>query len=144
MNLIRAIYTSKKAEYLSMSDIYDIWRLSVKNNSELQIYGLLLYKKNQFIQVLEGEKKDVNKILQKIKKDKRHSGFKLLGSERIDHIHFKQWNMGYILEPPQARLILEQYFPGTYAPDTLTFKNAGRLLEEIADKPGIVLDIETH
>ncbi|CEK09935.1 BLUF domain-containing protein [Legionella hackeliae] len=126
-----------------MSDIDHIWRISVKNNSELQIHGLLLYKKNQFIQVLEGEKKDIKKILQKIKKDKRHSEFKILGSEPIDHIHFKHWNMGYILETPQTRHILGQYFPESYAPDTLTFERAVRLLKEIANQHGVVLDIKT-
>ena len=126
-----------------MKDIENIWRESLKNNKERNIFGLLLYKKNQLIQLLEGEEKDVTRLAQIIKSDNRHFNFRLLGSEPADHMYFKQWRMGYILDNAQTRQILGKYFPRACTLETLTFKDAGRLLEELANQPGVVLDMET-
>ncbi len=89
------VYTSKGSPILTEHTLKDILTQSRQNNSMLDITGILLYSKSQFIQVLEGEKEKVTKLYEKIAADPRHT----LVSKRIEGFaaerNFATWAMGY-------------------------------------------------
>ncbi len=82
-------------------DIEGILKVAAKNNLALSVTGMLLIRSGIFFQLLEGDKKDVLAIFEKIAKDKRHKKLEILieaeepGSKRL----FPNWSMGLVGEP---------------------------------------------
>ncbi len=65
-------YVSTAASGISNNEIEDLLKLSSTNNNRDQITGILLFSNGNFFQVLEGEKKVITEIFEKIKQDRRH------------------------------------------------------------------------
>jgi len=65
------------------------------NNSQLNITGLLVIKGKTFIQCLEGDKKDVEEVFDRIKNDPRHENILILVEEYTKNRLFPDWSMGY-------------------------------------------------
>ena len=80
---------------LSFEDLDNILAKAISVNSEKNITGCLIYHNNRFVQILEGEKKDVLNVYQKIKADKRHHTVTLLWENSIDNRYFPEWNMAF-------------------------------------------------
>ena len=68
---------------------------SRKNNSALDITGMLLYKDGNFMQFLEGPKEAVLALAARIKLDPRHRGVIVLLQEEHTGREFDQWAMGF-------------------------------------------------
>jgi len=83
---------------ISKDDILNILEVSRRDNKKQDITGILLYwkKTNQFMQVLEGEKKAIFDLFNdKICMDNRHSSTKLIHHGEISERGFKNWSMGF-------------------------------------------------
>ncbi|MDQ3392977.1 MAG: BLUF domain-containing protein [Bacteroidota bacterium] len=65
-----------------------------RNNPSKDITGVLLHSDNNFIQYLEGDK-DIIKLYDLIKEDKRHSRAVLLSYGPLQERVFPAWHMGY-------------------------------------------------
>ena len=67
-------YVSKASEDITNVDVEDIFRVTKQANNASGISGILLYSFGNFFQVLEGDKKDLQRLYEnQIKKDTRHS-----------------------------------------------------------------------
>lgn len=88
-------YYSLARTNLRADDISAILNTSRNNNLKDNITGCLLYHKNQFIQILEGEKVRIDELLTKIKRDDRHSFFYLLSEGEKEERTFPTWTMAY-------------------------------------------------
>jgi hypothetical protein len=97
MGLINLVYVSIATDTLNMDDLRDILAVSRRNNAELDITGMLLYREGFFIQVLEGEEKPVIALYEKIKGDKRHGNVMLVSQKPVSYRTFEQWSMGFNL-----------------------------------------------
>jgi hypothetical protein len=86
-------YFSSAVTQFRYSQITDIIRTSQENNKRLGVTGLLCYREMNFVQFLEGEKTVVEALLEKIKKDPRHSGVITVLSEPIEKRMFENWYM---------------------------------------------------
>lgn len=69
------------------------------NNENNQITGMMLFSEGLFLQVLEGNDQDVDKLLKKIEKDKRHHSLVCLDSKPITQRIFADWSMGFSIAP---------------------------------------------
>ena len=76
------------------------------NNQTNDISGILIFKDNQFTQILEGEESSVEKIWLTIQKDERHTDLQLLSKESIEMRSFMKWSMLF----PESEKVIE-YFP---------------------------------
>jgi len=63
--MIQISYISKATQSMSEDDLEEILRISRENNGRLGITGMLLYGNNTFVQILEGEEKAVNELIDK-------------------------------------------------------------------------------
>jgi hypothetical protein len=96
MSLIHLIYSSAaKDPNFSKEDLAAILEQSRTNNNAADITGILLYDRGAFFQVLEGEQTKVERLFNKLKRDKRHGNVIKLISEPIDERAFGHWSMGY-------------------------------------------------
>ena len=70
--MYRIMYMSNARFLFTDEDLEELLINSRINNSQLNITGLLVIKGKTFIQCLEGEKQNVEKVFNRIKNDKRH------------------------------------------------------------------------
>ena len=76
------------------------------NNQTNDITWILIFKDNQFTQILEGQESSVEKIWLTIQKDERHTDLQLLSKESIEMRSFIKWSMLF----PESEKVIE-YFP---------------------------------
>ena len=89
------VYCSLAKRSLNENDILDILNTAKAFNSKNGITGCLLYYKNEFIQILEGEKKVVKELYKNIQHDNRHSAVTLMIDDELEERKFKDWIMTY-------------------------------------------------
>lgn len=92
--LSELIYISKRNPSCSNEDIEDILKASLAQNGKKDITGVLLYSQKQFMQILEGDKIEILKLYDKIKKDKRHYKTIMVSLSPIKERYFPSWQMG--------------------------------------------------
>jgi len=71
----------------------DISKKAKINNKKLNITGLLFYHNQRFVQVIEGEKDDLENLLSTIEKDDRHKNIQRIVDEETKKQGFNEWNM---------------------------------------------------
>ena len=93
--LYSIIYASSSKKILTENEL-EIFLQEIRNlNLMHQITGLLLYSEGNFIQLIEGEKKIIQLVYSKIKKDTRHSHVTTLVKTPITERVFPDWTMGF-------------------------------------------------
>ena len=99
-------YAGTTTRELSNSDLNGLLAQCRKNNADLGITGMLLYKDGNFMQVLEGEESAVRSLYAKISNDPRHKGELLLQQGIQKERQFPDWSMGYRnLESQESRSV---------------------------------------
>lgn len=88
-------YRSTSKNDLKPQDLENILERANTVNTSRNISGCLIYYNNSFVQILEGDKKDVLDIYHKIKMDKRHDEVTLLWENQVENRFFEEWNMAY-------------------------------------------------
>lgn len=88
-------YYSIAKQTITPGDIAAILTASREFNSRNEITGCLLYYRNQFIQILEGDKKVISGLLSRIEKDNRHDDIVVLAEGDKEERTFKDWTMAY-------------------------------------------------
>ena len=93
--MIHVIYISSATRNMSEDDLLMLLEECRKNNQQKNITGMLLYREGAFLQVLEGEDKDVEEIYKHISMDERHTGLYLIEKAEIPERNFPNWHMGF-------------------------------------------------
>jgi len=105
-SLEHTIYTSTAAENFGAPQLADLLKGARIANELLGLTGMLLHSfaDGNFIQVLEGEPAAMDRLLQKLKLDKRHSNLKIMIREPIAERAFAGRAMGFAsVSPRQLR-----------------------------------------
>ncbi|MFS4468454.1 BLUF domain-containing protein [Maribacter sp. 2210JD10-5] len=89
------IYRSVANDSFDLPQIYSMLGDSNEYNAEHGITGCLLYHRNQFLQLLEGEKNEVQKLFNKISKDDRHHEVQEIEKEYSTKRLFNKWSMAF-------------------------------------------------
>lgn len=71
----------------------DIVATSKENNPKQGITGVLLFDRDRFVQVIEGEQDELYELLHRLKADSRHKSINVFFDDPIDHQEFTDWNM---------------------------------------------------
>ncbi len=95
MSLVSLIYVSYATHLMSDQDLLDILDVARERNKKEGITGMLLYRQRFFIQVLEGEEKNVDKVYASISKDLRHGNIMLVQKAGVMARSFDEWSMGF-------------------------------------------------
>ena len=94
--IFHLLYISKETSPLKEEDLIKIVNKSIAKNKIKNITGMLVKNGNFFLQLLEGEKQEVMKVLKIISKDKRHSKLKTLLTYQDSKRIFPSWYMGLV------------------------------------------------
>lgn len=95
MALHTLLYTSAATRDMAATDLEGILNSSREFNARHHITGLLLYYPRSFMQVLEGEKKTIFELYDRIALDERHTAVSLTFDEPLATRLFPNWSMGF-------------------------------------------------
>ena len=59
----------------------------------MDITGLLFHHNGKFLQIIEGEKTSLEKLMSSIEKDSRHTNIQRIIDEKISSRGYAEWNM---------------------------------------------------
>lgn len=93
--MIHLIYISSVTSWPTEEGLVALLDSSRSYNEKHQITGMLIYSNATYMQVLEGETKDVHQLFEKIQQDTRHTGIVKLLEEEINERDFPKWSMGF-------------------------------------------------
>lgn len=75
------------------AEVYNILKIAVERNSNLNVTGALLYSGGYFVQVLEGPEENVEEIFESIQNDIRHCDVSVINNGYLQKRSFSTWSM---------------------------------------------------
>lgn len=93
--LAHLVYVSTASEPMGKEALAALLEQSRARNERNGITGMLLYKDERFIQLLEGQEESVQMIFSSIKRDERHHDVELLWLRYAQYREFPDWTMGF-------------------------------------------------
>ena len=93
--MFNLVYRSNADPAFNQSQILDLLESSKDFNKTNDITGCLLYFQGTFLQYLEGDRRTILALYDRIKDDQRHSRVTLLCNSHIYSREFKTWDMAY-------------------------------------------------
>lgn len=89
------VYVSSARKPFTKPELVDLLTRARANNSRLGITGMLLYKDGNFIQILEGDRQEVENLYNIISQDPRHHDIIILDQGLSSERQFAEWSMGF-------------------------------------------------
>lgn len=93
--MLSIAYVSVATTPLSADEIAALLTQARANNKRDGITGALLYHRDRFIQIVEGEDEIVRAKFDAISTDSRHRSVQTMREKRIPERQFPQWTMGF-------------------------------------------------
>jgi len=93
MKLTSVTYTSLARLDLQPSDLEDIHRTARDQNALEGITGLLVFNGTHFLQIIEGSSEAIEDLIEKLRRDPRHTGFEIRDRRKVDARSFPEWSM---------------------------------------------------
>lgn len=90
------IYSSQTNDEIEVETLRDIQTIARTENTKHNITGYLTYKKETFIQYIEGPEEEINQLVTNLNNDKRHNIIKSIHFPPKQKRVFKGWSMRYI------------------------------------------------
>lgn len=91
--MLRLIYFSTARLGLGSADLEDILSRAVVHNVAHGVTGVLLFNGRNFLQVLEGPRRLVEGLYERITRDSRHTGVTLIKTEPVSRLSYPEWGM---------------------------------------------------
>lgn len=107
--LIQLTYASRSARAITPEDLSDILRASQRNNARVGVTGTLCFANGIFLQQLEGDRTEVNRLYHRILADPRHREPAVLDFSEINSRRFAEWSMGSLAPITANRNIFLKY-----------------------------------
>jgi hypothetical protein len=93
MSLKSLTYTSLAGLDLEAGDLEAIHRTAREVNALEGITGLLIFNGTHFLQIIEGAPDAIKDLLERLRRDPRHSGIEVRDERLIEERSFPDWSM---------------------------------------------------
>jgi uncharacterized membrane protein (DUF373 family) len=80
---------------MSTQELLGLLQQCREYNAGSGLTGMLLYCNTSFLQVLEGDEKVVDDLIDKIRNDTRHTNLQMLHRKTIQRREYSEWSMGF-------------------------------------------------
>ena len=127
--LVRLLYVSEPVGPITTTTTTLILEKSTAYNKRENITGVLCQGSGLWLQVLEGERSQVNLLYARIMADRVHHNVELLSMEEITHRRFGHWSMALVYLSKDDPLV--QMAHPEFDPYTASAKDAFFILDEL-------------
>ncbi len=115
MRLKTLTYTSQAELGLSARDLADIQERARHLNALDGITGLLVFDGNRFLQIVEGSPEAIDNLVDRLRRDSRHSALEIRDERLVEERSFPDWSMelvrvsaGYLKARPEIEFMLPE------------------------------------
>ena len=127
--LVRLLYVSQPVGPVTTTMTTLILEKSTAHNKKENITGVLCQGSGLWLQVLEGERSQVNLLYARIMSDRTHRNVEMLSMEEITHRRFGQWSMALVYLSKDDPMV--QMAHPEFDPYTASAKDAFLILDEL-------------
>jgi Sensors of blue-light using FAD len=133
MNLFSITYVSSRVGDFVVNRIVDLAERAAAYNSVSEVTGFLCHLDGRFLQTIEGDYDEVNRIYHtRIAPARSHQDLRLIQLETHSARRFPNWTMGFANIGPADRALVLQYFPdGIDSPDPINGAAAAEFLRAL-------------
>ena len=103
--LVRALYVSRAAGPQTGTTTAGILAASEAHTAAHGVSGVLCQGQGLYLQVLEGERGEVNRLYARILRDPRHQDVQMLSLEEITERRYPQWSMAHVMLPDSDAMV---------------------------------------
>jgi len=134
MSLFSITYTSVRVGDLVVNDMVDLAERASAYNAVSGVTGFLCHIDGHYLQTIEGEYEEVNRIYhQRIAPAQSHRDLRLIHLESASQRRFGQWNMGFANVTASQDARLKRYLPtGMVHPERIVGVAALELLQSLS------------
>ncbi len=100
--LYEMLYVSYAPNGMDRDALLALLKVARENNAKHGITGLLAYHQRELMQLIEGERADVEQLFSNIVNDSRHQQVKKLHEGTISARGFSEWRMGFVAPDEDA------------------------------------------
>ena len=118
------VYVSTAQRPLSEKELIDVLKVSRTNNKKYNVTGILLYCQGTFMQVLEGDKNNIDQIYKAIDLDPRHKNVIKLASGISSKRNFPDSSMAFASVNPETLQEIEGFLS---SPDQNVYDNTDHI-----------------
>ena len=93
MSFTTVTYTSLARLDLQDTDLEDIHRSARDHNALDGVTGLLVFNGTHFLQIIEGSEQAIEDLVERLRKDQRHTGFEIRDRRKVEARSFPDWSM---------------------------------------------------
>ena len=93
MSLKSLTYTSLAAIDLKTEDLEAIHRTARDINALEAVTGMLIFNGVHFLQIIEGAPNAIDDLVERLRRDPRHSGLEIRDEHEIEERSFPSWSM---------------------------------------------------
>ena len=93
MSFTTITYTSLARLDLQDTDLEDIHRSARDHNALDGVTGLLVFNGTHFLQIIEGSEQAIEDLVERLRKDQRHTGFEIRDRRKVEARSFPDWSM---------------------------------------------------
>jgi len=135
MNLFSISYVSSRIGDFDVKRIVDLAERAAAYNSVSEVTGFLCHVDGRFLQTLEGDYDEVNRIYHsRIVPARSHRDLRLIQLETHPDRRFPNWTMGFANIAPTDRALLLRYFPdGLTGPEPINGAAAAGFLRALGE-----------
>lgn len=132
MRLKTLTYTSRARLDMSDGDLGDIHRSALNVNALDGVTGILMFDGIRFLQLVEGAEDAVDHLVDRLRRDNRHSDFEVRDERFVQTRSFPDWSMNLVRISSGftgAHIVLAPVLPDDTAPAVraLLFRMADEL-----------------
>ena len=89
------IYASSATVRLPQHDILELLKRARLKNQAQGLTGMLLYRDGTYLQYLEGQRADLDRLMKCLREDSRHEAIRILREGTVPGRLFPDWSMAY-------------------------------------------------
>lgn len=98
--LFQTMYISRSIHPQGHLSDLEIMEIATQANQVMDITGVLLRDKQRFLQIIEGDKVQIEALMNNIQRDPRHYDVQVRLSRKLTQRNFEDWAMAYAdIEP---------------------------------------------
>ena len=95
--LYELVYASLATHAMTEAELRDLLRSARETNRRHGITGMLVYHGMEFLQLIEGERETVRRLIANIERDPRHEHLDVIWEGPVRRRSFQQWSMGFVV-----------------------------------------------
>lgn len=103
--LERLVYVSTAAPGLTVPEVQRIVARAQVRNRQLDVSGMLLLVRSEFLQVLEGRREALDQVVGYIARDARHHDIQFIERQPVSTRRFDRWHMGLLVTDALAEAV---------------------------------------